>query len=80
VTPAQLQQLAQRPVCEPEEAFEALDIGRTLGYRLLREEGGRLTDGVVALRIGHRWKVPTRPILAVLGYVDKPATAEGEEA
>jgi hypothetical protein len=62
-----LQQLEQESVTSVETACQALGIGRTLGYQLARERG-ELAEGVKVLRVGRTLKVPTRQLLAVLGY------------
>jgi len=50
------------PVLTPPEAFSLLGIGRSLGYRLLRE--GRFP--VQPLRLGHCLRIPTQPLLRAL--------------
>lgn len=67
MSPAELQELRERTVTDPETAIRALGCGRTLGYRLLREHG-ELAEGVKAIRVGRTWKIPTRPLLVALGY------------
>ena len=67
MTPQELQELAQETVTTVERAGAALGQHRTLAYRLAREEG-QLCEGVKVLRVGRMLKVPTRPLLTVLGY------------
>ncbi|HZK48998.1 MAG TPA: DNA-binding protein [Thermoleophilia bacterium] len=67
MTPQELQALRQSTVTTIELASHALSIGRTLGYQLARERG-ELAEGVRVLRVGRKLVVPTRPLLAVLGY------------
>jgi hypothetical protein len=69
VTPEQLQAIAAETVTTVELAAAACGMGRTLAYRLARETG-ELCPGVPVLRVGRTFKVPTRPLLAVLGYRD----------
>jgi hypothetical protein len=71
MTPQELHELQQDTVTTVELAGAALGQGRTLAYRLAREQG-QLCEGVRVIRVGRMLKVPTRPLLAVLGY--------GEEA
>jgi excisionase family DNA binding protein len=47
-----LGEAAQRLTFSAEQAFAALGIGRTLGYRKIRE------GAIPAVRIGARWVVP----------------------
>jgi len=70
VTPAELHTLQSGTVTTVEIACEALGIGRTLGYQLARERG-ELAEGVRVIRVGRMLKVPTRPLLAVLGYAEE---------
>ena len=69
MTPQELHALQADTVTTVEIACAALGIGRTLGYQLARERG-ELAEGVRVLRVGARLKVPTRPLLAALGYAD----------
>jgi hypothetical protein len=71
MTSQELQELQASTVTTVEIACDALNVGRTLGYQLARERG-ELAEGVPVLRVGRMLKVPTRPLLAALGY--------GEEA
>ncbi|MBN1460974.1 MAG: hypothetical protein JXA57_15690 [Armatimonadetes bacterium] len=71
MTSQRLQELEQQTVTTVETACEALGIGRTLGYQLARERG-ELAEGVKVLRVGSRLKVPTRQLLVVLGYGERP--------
>jgi excisionase family DNA binding protein len=59
----------------PEEAFAALGVGRTLGYRKLRE-------GVIpALHLGGRWIVPKAALERMLeGWVSPSASASQQES
>jgi hypothetical protein len=72
MTPQALQELQRATVTTVETACEALGIGRTLGYQLARERG-ELAEGVRVIRVGRMLKVPTRPLLAVLGYGEEYA-------
>ena len=67
MTPQELHALQQATVTTVERAADAFGMGRTLAYRLAREQG-QLCEGVPVLRVGRMMKVPTRPLLAVLGY------------
>jgi len=68
MTPEQLQELRRTTVVDLwPTACCALGIRRTLGYRLARERG-ELVEGVRVLRIGSRFRVPSRQILIALGY------------
>lgn len=73
MTPQALHALQAGTVTTVETACDALGIGRTLGYQLARERG-ELAEGVPVLRVGRMLKVPTRPLLAALGY--EPTTEE----
>jgi predicted DNA-binding transcriptional regulator AlpA len=53
----------QRPTLSAEEAFALLRCGRTSGYQQIREG----TFPVRVLRLGRVIKVPTAPLLEVLG-------------
>ncbi len=70
MTSQALSELQRDTVTTVEVACEALGIGRTLGYQLARERG-RLCEGVRVIRVGRLLKVPTRELLAVLGYGDQ---------
>lgn len=70
MTPQELQALRQETTTDIETACAALGVGRTLGYQLARERG-ELVEGVRVLRVGRMLKVPTRPLLAVLGYLEE---------
>lgn len=72
MTPQELYGLQQETVTTIEIACDALGIGRTLGYQLARERG-ELAEGVKVLRVGRMLKVPTRPLLVVLGYGEEYA-------
>jgi hypothetical protein len=72
MTPAALEALCAETVTTVEIACEALGIGRTLGYQLARERG-ELAEGVRVIRVGRKFVVPTRPLLALLGYVEEAA-------
>ncbi|MBN1631070.1 MAG: DNA-binding protein [Thermoleophilia bacterium] len=69
MTPEQIQTLRGQTVIDVETAAAVIGIGRTLAFQLARERG-ELCEGVKVLRIGRLLKVPTRPLLAVLGYTD----------
>jgi len=60
-----LQALEQQTVVDLETAAKYLNIGRTLAYRLGREEG-RLCEGVRVLRVGRLLRVPCSDLLSVL--------------
>ncbi len=64
--PDELQALANCPTCSAEEAISALGGHRTAGYKALQDG----TFPVPAYKIGARWRVPTRPLLELLGYAD----------
>ena len=71
--------LQQETTTDVETACRALGIGRTLGFQLARERG-ELCAGVPVIRVGRLWKVPTRSLLNVLGYVDEaPVCAKAAE-
>jgi hypothetical protein len=75
-------QTSGRATITVEEAAEVLGIGRTLGYQLARERG-ELAEGVKVLRVGRMLKVPTRQLLAALGYgedAQRHASARDGEA
>ena len=72
MTPQELDQLRQRTVVDISTAADAIGCKRTLAYRLVRETG-ELCEGVRPIRIGRLWRVSTRQLLNVLGYVDPPA-------
>lgn len=69
MTPHELKALQRETVTTVERAGNALGMKRTLSYQLARERG-ELVEGVRVLRVGRMLKVPTRPLLAVLGYED----------
>lgn len=77
MTPKDLQALQRSTVTTVQTACDALSIGRTLGYQLARERG-ELVEGVRVLRVGRMLKVPTRPLLAALGYGEECGTEEAE--
>ena len=56
--------LALPPVIDLPTAARALGIGRTVAYRLVRD--GEWPTPV--LRLGGTIRVPTAPLLALLGY------------
>jgi predicted DNA-binding transcriptional regulator AlpA len=51
------------PIVSAEVAFAALGVGRSLGYQLIRN--GQFP--VPALRLGRIIKIPTAPLLELLG-------------
>jgi hypothetical protein len=71
MTPTELQELVDElhsaPACSVEQACRAIGCGRTLGYELARTTG-QLAEGLRVLRVGRCLKVPTRPLLELLGY------------
>lgn len=67
MTAQELKELQQSTVTTVEIAGDALGMKRTLSYRLAREHG-MLCEGVKVLQVGRMYKVPVRPLLAVLGY------------
>mgnify|MGYP001768907489 CR=1 FL=1 len=71
MTPAEVDELRHQTVTDVETAARAIGIGRTLAFRLAREEGA-LCDGVRVLRVGRLLLVPCRDILRALGYDDAP--------
>jgi len=68
VTPAELHELEQDATTTVEIACRAIGCGRTLGYQSARETGE--LAGIRLIRVGRVWRVPTRPLLALLGYDD----------
>jgi len=52
-----------RPTIKPEEAFALLGCGRTNGYEMIRAA----TFPVPVLRLGRTIRIPTAPLLEVLG-------------
>jgi predicted DNA-binding transcriptional regulator AlpA len=54
---------ATRPTIKPEEAFRLLGCGRTSGYEMIRQG----TFPVPVLRLGRTIKIPTAPLLELLG-------------
>ena len=67
MTPEELHELQRDTVTTVEVAAAALGIGRTLAYKLARERG-ELAEGVPVIRVGRMLRVPTKPLLDVLGY------------
>jgi hypothetical protein len=63
------------PALDLPEAAHLLGISRTSAYELVRT--GEWPSPV--LRLGHRIKIPTQPLLALLGLsTDSPRTAGSE--
>jgi len=78
-TPADiLEELSSQTVVDVETAADALGVGRTLAYESVREHG-QLAEGVPAIRVGRLWKIPTRPLLRVLGYTPPTLSAQNPD-
>jgi predicted DNA-binding transcriptional regulator AlpA len=64
----------ERPTISAEEAFVLLGCGRTSGYDMLRAE----TFPVPVLRLGHKIRIPTAPLLELLGL--RPSAGRSDAA
>ncbi len=60
---------AERPTLKAEEAFALLGLGKWAGYELIRQGG----FPVPVLRLGYKIKIPTAPLLELLGL--RPTTS-----
>ncbi|GIL25512.1 hypothetical protein [Actinocatenispora comari] len=76
-TPISIRQLLDAPtVVDLATAARALGIGRTLAYRLVRDN----QFPVPVLRTGHHYRVPSATLLATLGLSREPAEKKAAEA
>jgi hypothetical protein len=66
-----LEQLRTEPTCDVEDAADLLGISRGLAYAEARK--GSLA-GAPVLRVGHRLRVVTAPLLAALGLDERAAS------
>jgi predicted DNA-binding transcriptional regulator AlpA len=63
-----------RPTIKAEEAFALLGCGRSNGYEMIRSG----TFPVPVLRLGQRIRIPTAPLLELLGL--RPGTSGRPDA
>lgn len=61
------------PALDLPRAAALLGISRTAAYVLVREQGWPTP----VLRLGHRIKIPTQPLLELLGLSTTPVTNSG---